>query len=367
MRARQRRPGWVRKTRAFFLLPDSRRFLVVLAALGLSIALATVEFDLRYREPATGQGLDTVEAVYAALSLLFLNAPYALPADPLSRIIYFAVPFLGLVVAGQVLLRLGGAVVNRQRWAVAVASTYTNHVVVCGLGRVGFRVVRWLLDLGEQVVVVDLPVEDSLHDIVRGWGVPIVVGDGRRPEILREAGVQKASAIVPITDDDLLNLAIATEARAIQPQMRVVLRTFDDRLASNLQLGFDINRAYSTSALSAPAFAAAAVHAPVDYAFAFGEDHRKALVTITKFTVVEGSRLVGCSLAEVEQRYDVTVLGHRATTFQLNPPPERRLQVGEGFVVSASPDALDRLARATPPTRELRRHAEGRWPLDPTA
>ena len=90
----------------------------MLAALGVSIALATVQLDLHHRQPATGQGLDTVAAVYAALSLLFLNAPYALPADPLSRLVYFAVPFLGLVVAGQVLLRLSG------------------------LGRVGFRVVR---------------------------------------------------------------------------------------------------------------------------------------------------------------------------------------------------------------------------------
>ncbi len=50
---------------------------------------------------------------------------------------------------------------------------------------------RWLLDLGEEVVVVDLDDEDSMYDQVRAWGVPIIVADARRPEILEQAGLQR--------------------------------------------------------------------------------------------------------------------------------------------------------------------------------
>ena len=120
--------------------------------------------------------------------------------------------------------------------------------------------------------------------------------------------------------------------------MRVVLRTFEDRLAANLQQGFDIYRAYSTSALAAPAFAAAATHAPVDYAFAYGEgDEPRALMTVTKFTVVPESVLVGWTIGRLEDELDVQVLAHRRETFRQHPPDDVVLEVGDGVVVSAGP------------------------------
>jgi hypothetical protein len=39
------------------------------------------------------------------------------------------------------------------------------------------------------------------------------------------------------------------------------------------------------------------------------------------------------------------------------------LHVGDGFVVSAGPEALDKLASLTPPSRELGRYRQGRWAL----
>ena len=353
-----------RGAEAFFRLPGSRRFVVLLVTLVVAVAVGAMILDLRYRGP-DGTGLSTPEAIYTAVSQLFFSSPYPLPTDLASRLVYFVVPPIGLVVLGQVLVRLGGAVVNRERWEMALASTYSDHVIVCGLGRVGFRVVQWLRDLGEEVVVIDLPEEDSLHDQVRAWGVPIVVADARRPEILLQAGLMKASAILPLTDDDLVNLSVATGARSLRPDVRVVLRTFDDRLAANLQSGFDIYRAYSTSALAAPAFAAAAIHAPVDFAFAYGEaDAPRTLITITKFTIVERSRLCDYTVARLEAEFPVAVIAHRRETFEMHPPGDTVLRAGDGVVVSATPEGLDRLARLTPPTREMRRYLDGRWPIE---
>ena len=59
------------------------------------------------------------------------------------------------------------------------------------------------------------------------------------------------SAIVPCADDDLANLDIALEARRLKPGIKVVLRLFDERLAENVEHGFDIHTAFSCSALPA--------------------------------------------------------------------------------------------------------------------
>lgn len=257
--------------RAFLLLPGTTTLLISVGALVALVLIGGLVLDARYRDPSSGEGLGPFAALYLSLSLVVLSPVSPLPADLASRVVFVVVPLAGLLLLGQLIVRLVVAVVSRDRWEVAVASTCSEHVLVCGLGRVGFRVVRWLLDLGEDVVVIDLPEdEDKLHDQVRAWGVPIVTADARRVEVLESAGVARCSAIMPITDDDLVNLSIAAAARSLCPDVRVVLRTFEDRLAANLQNGFDIYRAYSTSALAAPAFAAAATHAPVDYAFGQG-------------------------------------------------------------------------------------------------
>lgn len=364
VRHRARFSRW-RAVRAFVHLPGSLSLAVAFGALAALVAAGAVILDVHYHDPGSGEGLGPFEAAYLALTLVVVSPVAPLPDDGPSRAVFLLIPLAGLLLLGQLVVRLTVTILNRNRWEIAVASTYSDHVLVVGLGRVGFRVVRWLLDLGEDVVVIDLPDDvDQLHDQVRAWGVPVVCADARRVDVLEEAGVARCSALMPITDDDLVNLSVATAARSVNPDVRVVLRTFEDRLAANLQQGFDIYRAYSTSALAAPAFAAAATHAPVDYAFAYGEgDEPRTLMTITKFTVVEGSVLVGWTIGQVEDDLDVQVLAHRREHFHQHPPDDVVLQVGDGFVVSAGPDALDRLATLTPPTRELGRHRQGRWPL----
>jgi voltage-gated potassium channel len=363
---RTRRKQWTRPLVAYFRMPGSTSFGLLLLAFMVIVVLAVTELSLNYRHPLDNRrGLDTLEAIYAVFTLLVFETAYPLPDDALSRLIFFLVPFSGLVVLGQGIARLSTAVLNRETWERAMASTYENHVIVCGLGRLGFRVIQWMLELGEEVVLVENRADNPLLDQVRSWGVPAIVADARRSEILAQAGLSKASAIVPITSDDLTNLSIAVEARRLCPGLKVVLRTFDDRLAENLETGFDIHTAFSTAALSAPAFAATATHAPVDYAFSFGEGDKKALLTITKFTVVEKSKLIGYTMADLELEFDVAVIAHRANeNFDLHPPPDAILSAGDGFIVSATLDGLNRLARLTPPTRELRRFAKNKWPIE---
>lgn len=355
----------MRAIRAFFFLPGSRNYVVLVLVFVAVFIAAWIELDLQYKPPTEGGGLDTFEALYATIGLLFFANSYALPPDALTRTVFFLVPALGLAVLGQGVARASAALLKRERWEKAMAATYSDHVIVCGLGRIGFRVVRWLLDLGQDVVVVDNVADNTLVDQVRAWGVPVVVGDAKRPDLLEQLGVRGAAALLPVTSDDVTNLTIATEARRLNPDLRVVLRVFDDRLAANLQAGFDIHFAFSMSAIAAPAFAAAATRSPVDYAFSFGEGEDKGLLTITKFTIVEGSKLAGYTIEQIEDEFGVVVLAHRHGHFDSHPPRDAVVAAGEGIVVSGSLDALSEVAKYAPPTRELQRFEQGGISIQP--
>jgi hypothetical protein len=106
---------------------------------------------------------------------------------------------------------------------------------------------------------------------------------------------------------------------------------------------------------------------PSTSASRYGEgDEPRALMTVTKFTLVPESVLIGWTIGRLEDELDVQVLAHRREEFRQHPPDDIVLEDGDGVVVSAGPDALDNLACVTPPTRAMGRFKQGRWPLRAT-
>src|SRR5262249_42638352 len=70
-----------------------------------------------------------------------------------------------------------------------------NHVVLCGLGHVGIRVLEQLRRLGEEVVVVDRGDDSRFLDEARVLNVPVITGDVRLPSIMERANVKEARSI----------------------------------------------------------------------------------------------------------------------------------------------------------------------------
>jgi len=329
------------------LVREFRNSLLLFAGLLLVGGLILWRF---YVLPETGQGLAFSQALYAVFTLIFFETTIPYPDEGLLQVFFFVVPILGLVVIAEGVIRFGVMLFNKQvrkgEWQVAVASTFRNHVVVCGLGKVGYRVVEQLLRFGEEVVGVEQREEGRFVERVRKMGVPVIIADARQRETLVKAGAPRARAIIPCTEDDLTNLDIALDARELKPGIRVVMRMFDADLAKKVERGFGIQTAFSTSALAAPAFAAAATQADISHAF-YVDD---TLLNVSQVTVQAGSRLVGKTLAQLERELDLSVIMHRgAEGVDLHPAPEIVLATEDCIVVFASLDTLNRLRQLNQP------------------
>ena len=142
-----------------------------------------------------------------------------------------------------------------------------NHVILCGLGNVGYRVATELQRFETEVTVVELNAAGPFVHLITERGIPILFEDARKTEVLIKAGLERACAVIACTDNDLTNVEIALDAKEVRPDIRVVMRLFDQGLASKIQHTFDIDAAFSASALAAPAFAAAAVDPSVRDSF----------------------------------------------------------------------------------------------------
>lgn len=181
-----------------------------------------------------------------------------------------------------------------------------NHVIVCGLGQLGYRVAEELQRFDTQFTVVEIDASGPFVSSITERGIPVLFGDARKTEVLMKAGLERAAAVIACTDDDLANVEIALDAKEVRPDIRVVLRSFDQNMASKIVNSFDIQAAFSASALAAPAFAAAAVDPSVQDSF-YVED---VLFVHSRFWVPADSTIVRESVWDLWGKFNVNVLGY---------------------------------------------------------
>ncbi|MCI3278627.1 potassium channel family protein [Streptomyces cylindrosporus] len=138
-----------------------------------------------------------------------------------------------------------------------------GHVVLLGLGKIGTRVLVRLRELHIPVVCVESDPEARGLATARRLRVPVVLGDVTQEGVLEAAKIHRAHALLAVTSADTTNLEAALYARSVRPDLRVVLRLYDDDFATAVYRTLRAahprasTRSRSVSHLAAPAFAGA--------------------------------------------------------------------------------------------------------------
>lgn len=323
------------------LLHESRTALLIFAFVMLIGSLA---LWLLYVDPLTGSRIDFGEAIFAAFGLMFFESTLSFPHNIFLRILFFLIPIAGVGALADGVLRFGSALINKQnrgeKWQIAMASTLNEHVIVCGAGKIGFRVILELRKLGREVVVIERNADGRFIEKLRSMGIPLIIADARRSETLYKANIERAAAIIPCTEDELTNLDIALDARDIKPEIKVVLRMFDPDLARRVEKGFGIHTALSTSAIAAPVFAASALDLNVKSSFYVGDK----LLNLSELVIQPRSLLRDWTVERLEREMDLNVVSYTdGDLVDLHPMPERILTQGVQILVLTTLETLRQL------------------------
>ena len=208
---------------------------------------------------------DIIDSFLASISLLLSMEVYPFPHDGILiiKLLYVIYPFLGLVLIGIGIIEAGMVIFTyRYRvnvWNEWLAKTMEKHTILVGLGNVGTRILRELLEDGIPTTVITLESEkhgEFIEQMLKDSNIAVIFGDATNNEILKQANVSKARALIAVTNNDLVNFKIASKAKELNSQLRTVIRAFDRNFAQKVTKLFDIDAAISTSAIAAPAFVA---------------------------------------------------------------------------------------------------------------
>ena len=113
----------------------------------------------------------------------------------------------------------------------------SDHYIVCGAGHTGQHVVDELVATRRPLVLVerDPDVAHTVYD-THGGKVPVVVGDAAEDDVLLNAGIERALGLVTCFSSDKDNLIVAFSARSLNPGVRIVCRSIDDRVSAKMKL-----------------------------------------------------------------------------------------------------------------------------------
>jgi Trk K+ transport system NAD-binding subunit len=193
--------------------------------------------------------------------------------------------------------------------------------------------------MGKQVVVIDYDPRSDLMDIAQGLGIPVIRDDAIKETVLTAASIERAQAILLCTQNDSLNLQVALKARNYNPEIKVILRIFDNDFAKSLkqQFGFE---ALSATAIASPIFAASATDVDITPPIMIeGQPN-----SLARLQVPGNSDLVGMSIEKVEDLFNVSVVLLKHTDdIEFHPSSDSQIRQGDTIAVLGTPENIDHL------------------------
>ena len=335
------------RTTVLYFFAILREFRWTLLVLGVLILLGAA---LHLSSPADLEGRRrTLDVAMYATWMAMLAQPIKSPPDAwFLRLLCGTYPVIGAIVVGEGVVRLAILMVSRRQgekeWMKVQASTYRDHAVVCGIGRLGVRVIQQLTAAGVDVVAIERREEARFLPQAKATGVPIIIGDMKEDQTLMAAEIQHAKVVIIATNDDIANLEVALDSRRLNPKIRVVMRLFEQSIAQKISNAFLVDVAFSDSALAAPMVTAMSLGAKVT-----GTTMIAGIPHVTaELRVEEESPLAGKRIEEVERGYCCKVLARtpRSGPVQLPPAGNTPVVADDVLVVHSPSSQLATLAGA---------------------
>jgi len=335
-----------------YVLAIVREFRWTLAALAFAVLLGTILF---WVIPQDGARPPLHVALYAGWMALLAQPIYNPPQAAALKILCALYPLLGAVLIGEGIVRLAMLMMSKRRgereWTKVMVSTYRDHVVLCGLGHLGCRVLEQLVASDIPVVVLERHRKGRFITRARELKVPLLIRDMKEDQALIDAGIKHARAVIICTNDAMANLEVALDSRRMNPKIRVIMRLFDEQIADKLSGAMSVDVAFSSSSLAAPVVAALALagNGPATRILSSVSIDGVTHVAV-EMIVQESDWLCGQPIESIETKHGVRVLSHAPAATKKHAPPTPKTPVtsGDKLIVHTPASRIAALTQSHP-------------------
>jgi FlaA1/EpsC-like NDP-sugar epimerase len=157
-------------------------------------------------------------------------------------VLTFLLPLLTVFILGEGALRVltifSARHEHREEWDTMVAKTYTNHIVVCGVGELGKALVKYIQadNPKTRIVLVDHHPGLLSEAGFSGGNVLFLQSDMTSIETLKKANCHTARLVLLASGNDAFNLEAAYKIMQLNPQTETWVRLHHSGLADLMDL-----------------------------------------------------------------------------------------------------------------------------------
>lgn len=220
-----------------------------------------------------------------------------------------------------------------------------NHVIVCGYGLNGSHATQELLFSNEKVVVIDQNPKAIEEAESHNVDAIFITGDARDEEILLEAKIDKAKALITALHVDADNLFVVLSARELNPNLKIISRAIEDSSERKLRragadyviLPDSVGGIRMAKLVSEPAVIEFLEHIMAKSGIS---------VNLTEIDCEElPRRFIGRSLKElnIRQKSGANVIGVKKEdgTYIFNPSADIKIEKNSKFFILGTPEQVD--------------------------
>lgn len=197
------------------------------------LAVAVVLLRLSVEDPRTNWLQLLVDAFHMAV----IERVVEPGGGALPMILTFVMPLLTIVILGEGVLRILSTFIargeHREEWDRMVAKTFTDHIVICGVGELGRALVQHLLKANPSACMV---LVDPRPGVIAELGLNSpnichIVSDMTTLEALETANCRTATLVILSSGNDAFNLEAAFKVLQINPDAQIWIRLYRGQLA----------------------------------------------------------------------------------------------------------------------------------------
>jgi voltage-gated potassium channel len=275
------------------------------------ITIATVGYSEVHEISAAGRLFTVV--------LIFLGVGYFL---------YVATGILQFLVEGRIRLVLGRRKLDTQ------INKLKDHFIICGYGRIGRVLARFLIEKHVDVVVVER--SESRIPKMDNDGVLYLVGEATEEIILERAGIHRARGIVTAVATDADNVFLVLIAKQLNPDLFIVARASQNATKKTLQAA-GADKVISPYDLGARRMAHAILRPSVIKFLEMAFADEKVDIQMEEIKIRPNSILVGKTMlaSNIRQQFDLIIIVIRKPDEQMvfNPKADTIIEAGDIMVV----------------------------------
>lgn len=252
-----------------------------------------------------------------------------------SSAVYIVGGFVQMITEGEINKALGARKMTRN------IETLTQHVIICGFGRMGQILARKMIDAKLPFVVIDNNAERIARAEALGYLVRI--GNATDETILHAAGIDRAKVLATVLPDDAANVFITLTARELNADLMILSRGELPSTEKKLRLA-GADQVVLPAAISALRMSHMITH-PATLDFLNHDDGRSSLnellaqvdVQVDELAIASGSPMVGATIADIAVRgkgtFIIVALRKADGTTITHPDQAHVLERGDAVIV----------------------------------